>query len=150
MKKYSFILIIVFLLSFGVLMFFQKKLSVSHLFIQGTNNPIEVYVAKSMPQIYKGLGGKKSLDKDGMLFVFNKKDKHGIVMRDMHFAIDIIWLDHGEVIDIAKNIQPEPNVLPQDLKKYFPRNEVNLVLELPAGKADQYGIKIGTKIDLVK
>ena len=53
---------------------------------------LDVQVAGTLYQTYKGLGDRDSLAPyDGMLFFFDFPKKPGIVMRDMRFPIDIVW-----------------------------------------------------------
>jgi uncharacterized membrane protein (UPF0127 family) len=102
---------------------------------------IKLLVAKSDKDRQKGLSGRNSLPEDqGMLFVFEKKGKHGFWMRDMKFPLDIIFIDDNTVVHIVENAPAG------DLRIYTPDTEVNRVLELNAGGAKKYGIKEGTKI----
>ena len=108
------------------------------------NNDLKVLVAKESTRLYKGLGGRENLDKyDGMLFVFPSEDQHSIVMRDMKFPIDILWIRDGKVIDIAPNVPIEPNRAETDLIVYFARQDSDFVLEMPAGQVLARNIKIG-------
>ena len=84
-----------------------------------------------------------------MIFLFPDDDRHGIVMRDMNFPIDIIWLYHGTIVDVAPNVQTE-NVGEEDLVVYYPRDNANVVLELPAGWAKQNDVKIGDALKVVE
>ncbi len=111
---------------------------------------LNVLVAKSIYQQNKGLGERESIHPyDGMLFPFVLLDKHAMVMRDMEFAIDIIWFYNSEVVDIASNIEPEGDLPDYALHKYFPRKDANFVLEVEAGWADKNGLKIGDKLEIV-
>lgn len=112
---------------------------------------LDVQIARSIYQQHKGLGGRKSLDPhDGLLFSFVLLDQHAFVMRDMEFAIDIIWFKNGQVVDIASNVGPEVDIPEYDLHKYYPRTDANLVLEVPAGWAMENGLKIGDFVQLVE
>ena len=55
-------------------------------------------------EIIKGLSSKSSLkENEGMLFVLNSSSRRGFWMKDMKFAIDVIWLNENkEIIDIKK------------------------------------------------
>ncbi len=90
----------------------------------------------------QGLSGRKSMPKNhGMLFVFNEKAQHGIWMKDMNFALDIVWLnEYSEVIYIERNVAPE--TFP---KTFGPQKPSKYVLEFNAGFAAKNGIKIGDK-----
>ena len=111
---------------------------------------IEVLLAKSYAQQYRGLGKRDNLGiYQGMLFVHSSSDKYGIVMRDMRFPIDIVWIQNGEVIDIAPNVPTEPGVSELNLTVYRPRKPANAILELPAGWTTENGVKIGYKITII-
>ncbi len=108
---------------------------------------IEVLVAKTIQQQYRGLGNRDTIAPyDGMIFPFLTYARHGFVMRDMRFSIDIIWLRDGVVVDLAEYVPLEPGVPDTALRVYRPRAEANTVLELPAGRAGELGIGIGTVI----
>jgi len=99
---------------------------------------IEIAATKKARQ--RGLSGRENLvSNTGMLFVFEEPDFHAIWMKDMNFPIDIIWLDDQFiVVDLATNVSSES--FPATFK---PRLPAWYVLEISAGMAEQYGIKIG-------
>lgn len=112
---------------------------------------IRVYVAQTPQRQHRGLGGRMALPEgDGMLFIFGESLKYGMVMRDMEFPIDIVWLEKGEVVDIAPNVPVEKDVAEDRLRVYRPRKASNSVLELPAGWSERHGLKIGDKLTIVK
>lgn len=114
------------------------------------NEKLTMLVAKTIYQQKKGLGQRETLGEfDGMVFPFSYADKYAFVMKDMRFAIDIVWLLNGEVVDIAPSLQPE-NLPDNQLTKYYPRKSANLVLELPAGWVKEHDLEIGDKIRLVE
>lgn len=88
----------------------------------------------------KGLSGVRALpETEGMLFVYEKADRHGIWMRDMHINLDIIWLDANKrVIHVVKNASPDTH--PQIFR---PEKPARYVLELNAGMVDKRSIAIG-------
>jgi len=111
---------------------------------------IDVEVAETLEQQFRGLGGREDLGSaDAMLFPFAFKGKHGFVMRDMQFAIDIVWLNDGVVVDIAPNVQPEPFAAEEhELTVYYPRDIANAVLEFEAGWTKKHKIKIGDTLSV--
>lgn len=112
---------------------------------------LKVLVAKTPDKLYEGCSNKDNLGKyDGMLFIFNEKSQHPMVMRDMRFSIDIVWIDGIEIVDIAKNLEPEPGKNNLELIPYIGRVKNNIVLELPAGFLDKNGVKIGDKIEIIR
>ena len=56
-----------------------------------------------------GLGGKKHLaENQAMLFVFDNDDIYSFWMKDMHVAIDILWLDADKrVVHIEHAVSPD-------------------------------------------
>ena len=136
------ILLVAFAACFFFLQVWEKKAPTVPLSIH--DQVLYVEVADSAIKQYTGLGQREVLgDSDGMLFVFGDVDRHGIVMRDMQFSLDIIWLLNGEVVDIAAHIAPEPGVAEAQLIRYLPRKPANMVLELPAGGAEHYAVSLG-------
>ena len=105
---------------------------------EGIEIPVEV---SDTPQKRRlGLGKRSGLKKNwGMLFVFEKRKAHRFWMKDMQFALDIIWLDNYRIVHILRNVQPaisgeEPAILE-------PPEEANFVLEIDAGRADELKLK---------
>lgn len=113
---------------------------------------LQVLVADTSLARHKGLGGREALAPyDGMLFLFSgAPTRHGIVMRDMQFSIDVVWFNDGVVVDIAPSLPIEPGAGEAELTPYYPRDKTNAVLELPAGWAAEHGLKIGDKLEDAK
>ncbi len=112
---------------------------------------LKVLVADTAQNRFKGWSNKKDMGRyDGMLFVFPEKGQHTMVMRDMKFPLDIIWLDGFTIIDMAPNLQPEKDRAEEDLTPYFARLPSTLVLEVPAGFIAQNKLKIGDRIEIIK
>ena len=86
----------------------------------------------------KGLSDRPSIDSDrAMLFVFAEDDFHAIWMKDMRFAIDVVWLDGDKrVVHVERNIQPDepPHA------SYTPVKKARYVLEVGAGRAAKVAI----------
>lgn len=60
------------------------------------DSTLRVLVAKSMYQQYRGLGKRDTIEPyDGMIFPFLLYGRQAIVMRDMRFPLDIIWMRDG-------------------------------------------------------
>lgn len=119
-------------------------------YITLAGDELYVQVAKYPHHQYRGLGGRDSLGAyDGMLFTYTYPDQHGIVMRDMRFSIDIIWLNGDTVVDIAKNVPIEPGREESELTPYWPRVKATNVLEVAAGWSDSVGLKIGDRAQII-
>jgi hypothetical protein len=76
-----------------------------------------------------------------VVFVYDHDEQYRFWMKNMRFPIDILWIKGNIIVDITKNI-PIPSG--SDLPVYFPEVPVNIVLELPAGTVDTYGITTGS------
>ncbi len=60
---------------------------------------LDTRIAASFRERYIGLSNTDSLgDDEGMLFVHDNEDNHTIVMRDMSFPIDVIFVDGNRTI----------------------------------------------------
>lgn len=143
--KKSYIVLFGLLVVVGILLrIFELRFSDTFLSLKGQE--LHVLVAKNPRQWYRGLGQRETLEPyQGMLFLYSFEEKHGIVMRDMHFPLDVVWFRNGKVVDIAPNIP----VFPQD-RPYIPREVNNTVLELPAGWALSHGLKIGDSLQVIE
>ncbi len=112
------------------------------------NKEIKVEVAKTNEERAKGLSGRDSLEADsGMLFIFNNQ-KPIFWMKDTKVALDIIWINDLKIVGINKDVQPEPGVSEDKLKKYPAPEEIDLVLEVSAGYSDKNNIKVGDNVEL--
>jgi uncharacterized protein len=103
---------------------------------------IQVELAKTSAEITRGLSGRPSLDwGHGMLFSMPETALHRFWMPDMHFSIDIVWLnDVFEVVDITYGATPESYPA-----TFVPRIPARYVLEVPSGFAESVGIAIGVQ-----
>lgn len=86
----------------------------------------------------RGLSGTRTLpEKEGVLFWFDTYGEQCFWMKDMHYAIDIVWLDHQKKIThIEKNVSP----------KTYPKTFCfpgRYVLELHSGEAQKSGMQPG-------
>ncbi|MFA6042138.1 MAG: DUF192 domain-containing protein [Patescibacteria group bacterium] len=102
----------------------------AHVLVGGKTFGTEV--VRSEKSQAKGLSGRRSLPADrGMLFVFAKPGLYPFVMRDMRFALDIIWIQDGKIVDLWRNAPygKEPPA------QYTPKTAADQVLEIRAGMA---------------
>lgn len=90
-----------------------------------------------------GLSEREQLLEDqGMLFIFDRSDRHAIWMKDMKFPIDIIWVGEDlKIVDMLANITPD--TFPQT---FLPRASALYVLEVNAGWTAQHDVKIADQI----
>jgi hypothetical protein len=114
------------------------------------NREIEVEIADTERERKKGLSGRTSLEEgQGMLFVFQQKERPAFWMKGMKFSIDIIWVENGKIVQIDKNIlPPTPGIPDNQLKLYLPSQPIDHVLEVRAGFTEENNIKVGDTITL--
>jgi uncharacterized membrane protein (UPF0127 family) len=103
-------------------------------------------IAKTEAQRERGLSYRPSLPQDtGMLFLFEKPGQYSFWMKDMHFPLDMIYINNDTVVYVFKNVPP-PRSLKQTLPIYTPDTPADKVLEINAGLSKKYGIKKGNKV----
>lgn len=124
----------------------NKTLPKSEITIGGKTLSVEV--ARSSLERMHGLSGRDALGSDGMLFIFDKESRYGFWMKDMKFAIDMIWIDKGKVTGFSENAVPEPDKQIWNLKVYYPPDVADSVLEVSAGFVSQNNIKAGDEVVL--
>lgn len=112
-------------------------------YIKAPKGKIRLLIAKTPNTRERGLGGYASLDTDqGMLFIFPRPTSVNFWMEDMKFSLDFVWMssDHT-IVGITSNISPDtyPASFPSPGKVQF-------VLELNAGAATQFGLKVGDRL----
>lgn len=105
-------------------------------------NVFSLEVADTEVQRVKGLSDRNSLDENNaMLFVFSGTDEQCMWMKDMSFALDIVWLNEDKQITrIGKNITPD--TYPQAFC-----GDGEYVLEFVAGTAENNSLKIGQNLN---
>jgi len=136
MKKTVFLILI---LVFGMLALFFKA-SDQKVWIKIGDTRLKVDLADTYKERTLGLSGRKDLKEgEGMLFTFEEEGVYGFWMKDMNFAIDIIWIDRdGRVLSIEKDVKPEtfPTI-------FTPLGKIKYVLEVPSLFSDMAGIEVG-------
>ncbi len=112
-------------------------------YVQTPTTSIRILRADTEDSRRQGLSNRTSLPADtGMLFIFPSVAIQGFWMKDMHFPLDIIWIDKDKkVIGIAKNATPEsyPAV-------FMSPDPIQYVLEIHAGTSADFGITTGTQL----
>lgn len=103
-----------------------------------------VDVADTPASREQGLSGRPRLaDNEGMLFIFPESFVPAFWMKDMNFALDMIWIDGDRrVVDITEDALPES--FPESFR---PSEPVKYVLEINAHGAAENGIKIGDTVE---
>ena len=93
----SFFLILGLIIIFGSFFLFLRQTPTvlnQQKIIEINDKEIAVEVAATAETRSKGLSGRGSLEEGtGMLFIFDSPAQYGFWMKDMNFAIDIVWID---------------------------------------------------------
>jgi len=90
-----------------------------------------VEVADDEAERARGLSGRESLPAgSGMWFVFPEPGQHAFWMRDMAFAIDLVWIGPDRRVLGALGLTP---CGPRDCPLHHPPAPVAFVLEVNAG-----------------
>lgn len=105
---------------------------------------LEAEVADSEPLRMRGLMMRESLPEGrGMLFILDEEGLYSFWMKNMNFALDIIWIDAlKKIVDIDENVQPCIGYC----HPLVPVSPAKYVLEVNPGFAKKNGIKIGDKV----
>ena len=106
---------------------------------------IPISIADSEEERQNGLSNTANLEQGtGKFFIFDTPGMYGFWMKDMNYAIDIIWLDATmKIIDVAENVLPETYP-----KVFFPSSSALYVLEVNAFDAKRLGFTRGTVLTL--
>jgi uncharacterized protein len=153
MKKIILISIfaVIFLLS-GIFLLSELKKDISPSLSEETprallnSRTIRLEIADTRAKQAQGLSDRPQLkENEGMLFVFPEKQVRRFWMKNMHFPLDIIWLDDEKIVYISKNLAPEGESPQRTYSSVYP---VNHVLEINAGLCDRYRLKAGDTIEL--
>jgi uncharacterized membrane protein (UPF0127 family) len=115
--------------------------------MDSTSSPqatVQVEVESTEAAREQGLSGRMSLPEgSGMLFVFQTPGVYGFWMKDMNFALDMLFADaNGKIVTIVRDATPE-SYLQNPPQVFYPKSPILYVLEVPAGFADAHNIQEG-------
>ena len=112
------------------------------------NFKVYVDIALTDKQKQDGLSVKNFMkETEGMLFFLGEPTKASFWMKNMHFPIDIIWLDENfSIVHIERELKP--CTVAFYCPSYNPEKESLYVLETTAGFANNHNLKIGDRIDV--
>jgi len=142
MKKFIVFIVGLSVAGLGFFWFYSRHPLTATVTINGTVWHVEASVTAKEKE--KGLGGRdRLLPLHGMIFVYDHKELYPFWMKGMQFPLDFIWLDGNEIIDVTQNVGvPAGDVIPV----VTPKVPADKVLEVNAGEAQTYGIKIGDRV----
>jgi uncharacterized membrane protein (UPF0127 family) len=107
---------------------------------------VNASIAKTWSERITGLSGTPYLPLEVVkLFVFDSPGRHSIWMKDMRYAIDILWVSgDGVIVHIEKGASPES--YPEE--SFSPDRDAYYVIEAKAGFVDEYRISEGDSVVL--
>lgn len=102
-----------------------------------------VTIADTPEERKRGLSGTAPLGQyEGKLFIFDSPAQYGIWMKDMNYAIDVLWFSADrELVYIEENMSPDsyPKVYAPDMNALY-------VLEIPAHSVRSLNLKLGDQL----
>lgn len=124
----------------------------------GRNRFIKVYfadgfsataeLAVSDDERAQGLMFREKIGEDqAMLFIFEEENIHSFWMKNMRFAIDILWLDRQRRIVHIENQVPPCSADP--CPSYTPAAPAAFVLEVQAGFVEKHGLRLYDRVDFI-
>ena len=114
--------------------------------IRGKTIPVEI--ADSSAEQQKGLGERDRLAwGTGMYFPYAKPAFVAFWMKGMRFAIDIVFLREGRIVEIHPQVPFEPGGNGPTIR---PRSLADAVLEVPAGYAAASGWQVGDRVGFAR
>jgi len=133
------------ILVFIILVFLLvRKVSNGYDNIEINNTSFKVKIAENSSEWKIGLSNTANLEeKEGMLFIFPILAERSFYMKNMNFAIDLLWIKDNIIVGMEKNM------LPDNGEKYYDSvEEIDMVLELKAGSIDNYNLNINNIIKI--
>ncbi len=107
---------------------------------------IDLEIADNESDIGYGLMYRKEMDElKGMIFIMPVDEVQSFWMKNTFIPLDILFLDsENKIVDISKDNQA------LDESPIKSKEPALLILELNAGFADKYGIKVGQRIEYIR
>ncbi|MGI0490227.1 DUF192 domain-containing protein [Alkalinema pantanalense CENA528] len=107
---------------------------------------IQLEVAETPQQQALGLMYRPELSDDqGMLFPFSPARTVNFWMKDVPVALDMVFLYQGKVVAIADQVPPCKTIA-SACPTYGPREFVDQVIELRAGRAQALNLQVGDRV----
>ena len=134
-------------LHFAQIAFSPEPQKVSYVSVCISENCFESELATTSAQIEKGLMHRSFLPENkGMLFVFAKEGIYSFWMKNTLIPLDIIWInDSKKIVFIEQNTKPCKSLVCQS---YNPGVKARYVLEINAGLAEKYRLKIDDLVQI--
>lgn len=122
-----------------------RSLAVRALRVGGATVAVEL--AQTSAEWARGLSNRETLSPDtGLLFVFPSAASRTFWMKETLIPLDLLWIRDGRVIGVTENVQPEPGVPENQLRRYGSPEPADQVLEVPAGWSERNGVRVGDPV----
>ncbi len=109
-----------------------------------------VDLADTMAKRSQGLSGREPLKEDeGMYFIFPSSTPQTFWMKDMKFAIDIVWIREGKITGVTAEVPPPGNGVSGYELRPSP-GPVDAVLEIGSGLAAKLRMGEGDAVTIKK
>lgn len=107
---------------------------------------VEVQIADDNEERSRGLMFVSSMEENkGMLFVFDKSERHSFWMKNTLIPLDIIWISEDfEVVHIENAVPCEE----EPCEIYSDNGEARYALEVNSGWAERNGIEVGSEVEI--
>lgn len=106
---------------------------------------VQVGLLTDNKQRYRGFSRQEQPCPDcGLLFIWPVLLRPTMVMRDMLFPLDFIWIRDKQIIQLTENVSPEKT---QPWTEYQPDQPVDVVLEVPTGFVQRHNLQVGQSVD---
>jgi uncharacterized membrane protein (UPF0127 family) len=116
------------------------------------NATYSVDLAVQPEERQQGLSGREHMATDsGMLFVFEEEQQLYFWMKDMHFPLDIIWIDgQCHLLEVAAEVPtPPPGGSNEEIPRVQSPSPARYVLEINAGEASRNGLQPGDPVEFL-
>ena len=144
-RKKSIFVSILIIVTISVFWVMHHDFTYKHVSITLGQKTFDTLVSDTESLREKGLGDREYLSPDqAMLFVFDRPDFYGFWMKDMHFPINMIWVDASStIVGIEEDVRPETYP-----KNFFPKSPASFVIETNTGVSHIEGLHLGDHVSL--
>jgi uncharacterized membrane protein (UPF0127 family) len=104
---------------------------------------IDIEIADDESKREVGMMGRRTMEeRQGMLFIFEQEEMASFWMKNTIVPLDMLFINKlGEIVTVCKNTTPFSE------QSYSATAPALFVLEVNAGFADRFGIKVGDRIN---
>lgn len=138
----------------GIIVILQFKSKAPIILLKNTKEPkvtinsttFIVMLATTSAERERGLSGRVNMaENKGMLFIFDYPSHYSFWMHEMKFPLDMIFILNDRVVSIYENLPPLTDGYPNPAQ-WGSEVVSDRVLEINAGLAKKYGIKVGDEV----